>query len=70
MIFLKLEYAGQNEIGGLNPKIFWVIFFQPLLLDSEHGAYVVANTIAYSVAYAVAYVIAHRIAYLVAYAVT
>ena len=37
MIFLKLEYAGQNEIDGLNPKIFWVIFFQPLLLDSEHG---------------------------------
>ena len=37
MIFLKLEYAGQNEIYGLNPKIFWVIFFQPLLLDSEHG---------------------------------
>ena len=38
MIFLKLEYAGQNEIDGLNPKIFWVIFFQPLLLDSKHGA--------------------------------
>jgi hypothetical protein len=38
MIFLKLEYAGQNGIGGLNPKIFWVIFFQPLLLDSKHGA--------------------------------
>ena len=37
MIFLKLEYAGQNEIDGLNPKIFWVIFFQPLLLDSKHG---------------------------------
>ena len=37
MIFLKLEYAGQNEIDGLNPKIFWVIFFQPLLLDLKHG---------------------------------
>ena len=37
-IFLKLEYAGQNENSGLYPKKFGVICFQPLLLDSEHGA--------------------------------
>ena len=35
---MKLEYAGQNENNGLYPKKFGVIFFQPLLLDSKHGA--------------------------------
>ena len=36
-IFLKLEYAGQNENRGIYPKKFGVIFFQPFLLDSEYG---------------------------------
>ena len=35
---MKLEYAGQNENSGLYPKKFGVIFFQPKLLDSKHGA--------------------------------
>ena len=43
MIFLKLEYAGQNENNGLYPKRFGVIFFQPLLLDSEHGDNITAT---------------------------